>query len=686
MAYGSGSGKIDYRSGLTDMLARLENKTGFKLVDKAVEDGVTFRAWCEDLGRKGLKVDGKPFTLDDRPAMAWLYDQIPSTIKECYRRQLVLMKCAQVGFTIMEILASIYLGLKFQPCTIGMFLPDQRLAQIKSSVRFMPIVRTVPEAHKRMSMEAMDGNGRKSGEGNVSVRQIGDALYLFAWTSGRATTESVPMDFLNFDEVQEMTSAQIEKTMERVSASQYRYVLMGSTANWPESDIHAMYLLGSRHAFHTRCPTCDAMKPLDDYFPACIQWDPEAVDSLTGLPGLYRYVCESGHWIDDPQNGEWVAADPSKALVLSAHFPQMLSPTITPGEIMYKWQISTDKKNFYNRVLGKPYLNPDQIPVTLEHMNRCVRYGVERGLRWEKSGNGTFAGIDQMGQFNAMIIKKRLDDGSQAVVHIEEIYSEDPFGRCSELMNLYKVACCVVEGNPNFNEAHAFAKRHPGRVFICDGFGALTNGELIEWHDRGKVDASDRRTDDEMRSRWTVKADQFRTMQISLARFTSDPPTCLWPDPDQIVQNDIRDKEGIITASPARRAFHHFTKTALVAEKDEETNQYKRKVQKVGIDPHFSYANQLCDVAWSRAHGTSTFILPQEKTVTAGQESIMEAMPGLPEHIVAMVDPLPQGVCGRCSAFDPDAGRCTARNFVVQKKDPGCDMFMGREYDEDLSQ
>jgi hypothetical protein len=54
----------------------------------------------------------------------------------------------------------------------------------------------------------------------------------------------------------------------------------------------------------------------------------------------------------------------------------------------------------------------------------------------------------------------------------------------------------------------------------------------------------------------------------------------------------------------APRAFHHFTKTALVAENHPDTNQFNRNVKKVGIDPHFSYANQLCGVAWARTHGT----------------------------------------------------------------------------------
>jgi hypothetical protein len=220
-----------------DLIARLEQKTGFKLdTTTVIPDGMSFRDWCVDLGRKGLKVDGKPFLLDDRPAMAWIYDQIPTTADEAYRYILVIMKCAQVGFTVMEILAAIYLGLKFGPCTVGMFLPDQNLAGIKSTERFMPIVRSIPEVHKLMTQDADNGSGKKAGEGNVTKRRLDEALYIFSWTSGRATTESIPMDVLNFDEVQEMTLDQIEKTYERLSASAIRFMLMGSTANWPEAD------------------------------------------------------------------------------------------------------------------------------------------------------------------------------------------------------------------------------------------------------------------------------------------------------------------------------------------------------------------------------------------------------------------------------------------------------------------
>ncbi len=200
------------------------------------------------------------------------------------------------------------------------------------------------------------------------------------------------------------------------------------------------------------------------------------------------------------------------------------------------------------------------------------------------------------------------------------------------------------------------------------------------------MDVSERRTGDEYRTRYTVKADQFKCMQASMARFTANPPICLWPDPQELCQ-DVLEK-GVRQRVPiAPRAFHHFIKTALGSEKDEDTNSYKRVVRKVGIDPHASYANQLCDVAWSRAHGTATFLIPQEESKTVHKEKA-EAMNmhGLPSQVVGMMAPLPAGeVCGRCSAYPfggdslPPHGTCRERNIVVQARDPGCPWFVPRD-------
>lgn len=673
----------DYLKSVMTMVARLEERTGFKVESTTViPDDMPFRQWCNNLAQAGMKVDGKPFRLDDRPAMAWVYDQIPTTSDEAFRYILVIMKCAQVGFTILEILAALYLGIKFGPSTVGMFLPDMNLAGIKSTERFMPIVRSIPQVHGLMKQDAADGSGRKSGEGNVTKRRLDDALYIFSWTSGRATTESIPMDILNFDEVQEMTLDQIEKTYERLSASEIRFMLMGSTANWPEADIHHWYLKGTQHRFHTQCPTCGVAKPLDDYFPSCIKFD--------GVSDRYRYVCQAGHWIDDPQIGDWIPDIPKadggvevgverrhrRQRIRSLHFPQFLSPTISPDEIISAWGSATDMKNFYNRKLGKPFLDPSQVPVTLEHLAACVEAGRIAGIVWKQRARNTYMGIDQMGNFNVHVIKERLADGRQAVIHVEETYGEDPFARSSELMELYGVGVCVVEINPNYNEAKRFAGRHKGKVFICNSFGSVDEG-MVQWGDAPRLDTSDRRTTEEDRDRYTLRMDQYKCMQVSMARFTDK--LCFFPDPQGLVQ-EVLEKGKMQMAAVLPRAFHHFTKTALVAEKDDETNKFRRSVKKIGIDPHFSYANMLCDVAWARAHGTSTFILPDMDTTT--KKELKPQNIGA-QPLIAKIEELRGELttgqrCGGCTSFDPVDGMCMERWFKVREQDLGCPMWIGK--------
>lgn len=639
---------------------------------RVIGQNETFRQWCDRLSADGLKVDGRPFQLEDRPAMAWIYDQIPSTVDEAFRKTLVLMKCAQVGFTVMEMLAVIYLGIKFQPATVGMFLPDMNLAGLKSSERFMPIVRTVPDVHRLMTMDAPDGSGRKTGEGNVRTRRIGDAMFVFSWTSGRATTESIPMDILSFDEVQEMTLEQMEKTRERLSASAIRFTLMGSTANWPDSDIHHWYKRGSQFRFHTECPHCLASKPLDEYFPECIKFDPDL--------DRHRYVCkECDGWIDDPQRGSWIADTPDaergESPIRSIHFPQFLSPTISPGDIIFAYNTATDMKNFFNRKLGKPYLDPTQVPVTLEHMSRCVEAGRAAGVAWKSRAKGAYMGIDQMGNFNVHVIKERLPDGRQAVIHVEETYSADPFERSAELMELFGIAVCVVEINPNYNDAKKFANRFPGRVFICNSFGSLQE-DMIKWGDTPKMGVSDRRTDEDAQDRFTLRMDQYKCMQVSMSRFTTDIPTCLFPDPQGLIQ-DVLEKGVKQLVAVLPRVFHHFTKTALVAEKDDNTNQYRRSVKKVGIDPHFSYANMLCDVAWSRSHGTSTFILPAAEQPKS-EEMGGAQMPKQFAEIRDQIDVSRDEICGRCISFNEETRHCSENQCTVKPADPGCWAFIAK--------
>lgn len=662
---------------------------GIELTDEQAIIGTdeTFRDWCLRLAASGLQVDDMPFELANRPAMWFIYDQIPSTVEEAFERMVVMMKCTQVGFTVMEMLAMIYMAIKFMPCKIGMYLPDMNLAGVKSSIRFMPILRTIPAAHRMLTTDSLTGGSK--GEGNVLVRVMGRSRFHFMWTSGKGATESIPLDVLSLDEVQEMKKEQIEKTKERLSGSRIKFTLAGSTANWPDEDIDWLYKQGTMHEFWTACPCCGDLHPLDSYFPACIKYDDEIRD--------YRYVCKScGAWIDDPQGGEWRAQrgywdmekqrwvdEEGVPMTVSLHFPQFLSPTITARNIITKYHNADDLKNFWNRVLGKPYTDPSQVPVNLEMLNACAAEGMRLGLQWMARASGAYMGIDQMGNYNVAIIAIRMPSGHMGVIHVEEILvapspenpEASPFDRCDELMVQYGIAVCVVETLPNYNDAKRFANRHPGKVFLA-GYADIKE-DMMRWGD-AKLSNAERKTDAEDRDRYTVILDQYKCMQVAMKRIQNK--VTVFPAPDGLHQEVLeKGQQGarVRIALLKDRVFMHFTRTALIVEKDEEQKKYKRKVVKVGIDPHFSYAYMLLNVAWARAHGTAMFLFPDEQApsgAAANKGAIANsAVVSAIEEQRAMVDEL--GKCGGCEHFDPEAEYCMERDLRVRAPDISCAFF-----------
>lgn len=623
-----------------------------------------FREWCEALAARGLRVDGKPFRLDNRPALAAIYDLIPTHPQDARDRMVVLMKGAQMGLTLWEILADLYMAIKWKPVTIGLYVPDMKLAAYKSEHRFMRIARTIPGLPKAMA-EPPAGGTRKRGEGNTLTRTLLESIFLFLWTSGKAMTESFPADVVSFDEVQGMAPDDISRTRERMSASEVRFTLLLSTPKWPDADIHFWYQRGTQHEFNTRCDACGALSVLSQHFPKCLRLD----------EGPGHYICPTCEArIADPQVGEWRPTFPERAIE-SYHLSQILSPTVTPAQLLEEWQLSQtgkQRQNYYNRKLGLPYVDPTQIPVTLAHLQACVAAGAAVGLRWQARASSSVMGIDQMGGFNAVLIKGRLPDGRQALLHAEAIFDEDPFARCDALMDLYGVEACVVEGLPNWNDAKRFANRHPGRVFVAS-YGDQEDTQT--WGDQ--IARTDRKTATEARDRYTVRLNQYKAMQAATARLAQG--QCLFPDP-QGLECDYRD-------GPPRRVlllrdivFEHLTHVALVSERDPETGRWRTFVQKIGMDPHFAYANMLCDVAWVRGTG-GTFMLTEKPAELALQDSLRERLPGIDPLVLRKVQPAPEGTCGRCEAFPQgeDRGRCTARGLVVLAGDVACPMYVGVE-------
>ena len=620
--------------------------------------GMGFREWCQALGDMGLKVDGHAFDLSRRPALHAIYDLIPATAEEAQGRIIALQKGAQMGLTVWEVLADLFMAIKWRPITIGMYLPDAKLASYKSEHRFMRLVRTIPSIYRALTSPPDGALRNSSGEGNKLTRTLLDSIFLFLWTSGQALTESFPADVLSFDEVQGMAPDDISRTMERLSASSVRFTMMLSTPKWPDADINFWYRQGTQHRFHTECSSCGEFFVLSDHFPDVIVSD--------------QFCCPSCRTeLSDPQMGEWIPTYPDREIE-SYHLPQLLSPTVTPKQLLWSWQTAKtgdQRRNFMNRKLGMPYADPDQIPVNLEHLAACAEAGKREGAQWEPSGAVTYMGIDQMGGFNAVLIARALPGGRSTLVHAAAIFTSDPFADCDVLMKRYGVTCCVVEGLPNWNDAKRFANRHPGRVFVAS-YG--DQADTIVWGDM--VTKADKKTKEEERDRYVVRLSQYKAMQMALARITDG--LVAFPDPTAL-ECDYKDGAAKRVALLRDVVFEHLTKVALISERDPETGRWRSYVKKVGIDPHYAYAWMLLEVALARNSGGGQIML--------GDTSGTNWMPGGEPTADGMETSLLGGramevsgdVCGKCDAYK--AGWCGERGLAVGERDPACVMFVAEE-------
>lgn len=672
------------RGSMSDGMFRLRFEGEFSrhLIEMAegclnIPENMTFRQWCESLAEKGMKVDGKPFSLDDRPALIPIYDAIPTRKEDAKKRVLVIQKATQLGLTVWEVLANIYMAVKWEPVTIGMFMPTQSVALYKSAHRFMRIVRSAPDVYRLLTTgKDVSGKSVSVGEGNKLTRKVGDSLLLFLWTTGKVTTESIPMDVVTLDEVQEMKLDQIDKVRARTGDSDIAFMVLLSTSNLPDLDIDHWYRKGNQEVWHTECPECGAFSDLSDpasNFPdKSIGYDNARREYFWRCP-----VC--GAEIADAQQGKYIVTNPNNEnpLIRSFLLPRTLSPKFTPREMIENWRqakTGDQKKSFYNRTLARPYIDAEQLPVTMAHCVAAAAAGALLGLKWKTTARDTYMGIDQMGGFNAVVIKERLPDGRQAYVHAEAVFDIDPFGRCAALMEQYGVTVCVVEQLPNVNDARKFANQFPGRVFLC-GYSDMRD-DSMQWGD--DLSASDRKTSEEDRTRYTVNINQYKCMQTSLYRIRGTlvdgklVPMCLFPDPDELVQDVVESGKNKRIVLMRDWVFVHFTKTALVVEQDDEQRKAKAKVMKIGIDPHFAFANMLCDVAWARSHGTGMMLFAETAPVNEVRSAVEAAMPGLPGGVVDLFD-VRQDVCGRCSSFVD--GSCSERGFSVGARDAACMMF-----------
>lgn len=191
----------------------------------------SFALWTQT---SGVRVDNNPIEFNTHRYLLPIY--------MCNDTEIVWRKAAQLGATVYMLLRMIWWLHVNQGRKAGLYFPTKEGVENLSKDRLTPLLQSVP------SLRASVDNNDKLG-----LRRIGKSSFYLFHLGGVASKDSVPLDFVAFDEVRLCKASDIDQALERISHSPYKEKIFMSTAGQPGADIDARFELGTQHVWRAKC-------------------------------------------------------------------------------------------------------------------------------------------------------------------------------------------------------------------------------------------------------------------------------------------------------------------------------------------------------------------------------------------------------------------------------------------------
>jgi len=506
--------------------------------------------WAE---HSGVEVDENPFSFAGH---AYLYPLFSDRSE-----YVVLMKAAQMGATIYMMLKAFHMSLFHaswgfdHPIKIGFYFPDSKGIGRVVKDRVVPLMKSCNDLRPYSKEQRQD------------LRPVGKSSLYFLYMGGQSTKDSVPMNALFFDEVRLVKISEIFQAYARVLASvPYRYKHHVSTAGYPNGDIHKLFLNTDQKWFYTRCHACNCEQILATEFPNCM-----ARHTKGPKKGQYYIQCKKCKTeLVNTQRGRYIAHNPGHANS-GFQISQLISSKTTPDEIMFEYENTTDMKEFYNHMLGIPFVDKTNKPIEEEDLDN----NVDPLAVWGDYIGVNYMGVDQMMNMNYVFIIEKFD-----------------------------VEVCVVDAMPHSNDALNFANDYPRKVIL-----AYSNeyNDMVSWEE-GKTKKKHKKARPETVAKRRVYLDLYKSIGYTINLIVKK--KMVWPDPDKQVQECHPYGGGRKDNYPIMRthAYPHFA--CPVREKvevEEETGRYRMRWNMVGMDPHSLDALNFAVFASERKGGGFSF-------------------------------------------------------------------------------
>ena len=381
---------------------------------------------------KGVILDGKPFTYNRHEYLIEPYqDNHPHQVE---------MKGTQMGLTSKAMLRVAY-GARYDDKLRGFlyFFPSKTDVLEFTKGRFNPMIIDNPDT---IGSWVRDTD-------SASIKHIWNGIITFRGMQSRVGMKGVPGDFVVIDELDEAPIDFVFWIKKRLAHSEEKRILKLSNPTLPDYGIDFEFQSSDQRYWLLKCEKCGKYTDLVETFPDC----------FVTFKGETIRLCQ--HCRDralNPSVGQWVARRPSITEKRGRQYSQLWSHFISPAEILDEFRTTKRIGDFWNLTVGIGYVEAENRLGIQEVLKLCGNDGI-----LTEDPGPCFMGVDPGGRIHVVISKRHPEKRGQ-IIHLG-VY--DDFEELDRLMTNFNVTRCVIDGQFEQRNCRAFAKRHPGRVFLC---------------------------------------------------------------------------------------------------------------------------------------------------------------------------------------------------------------------------
>jgi hypothetical protein len=405
-----------------------------------------------------ISVDQTPFDLRRYPYLIELFDTSS--------RYKTILKGGQMGFTsflVLKYLAGAAMGTLRG---VGIYFPSHKEAGDFANARVDPML---SQGTFRGLVNETNTQGLKMINGTQFYMRGAGPI----GGSGKASkgpVKSIPLDWLGFDEMDEMLPSRVDAAEHRLDGSKCPEQTQLSTPTLPNFGVDLNFQESDKRRWFWICPKCGKDQCLELEYPDCIALP-------TGMPAFY--ICRKCREVLERYEGLWVPECPQVFEHRGYSVSQMCSPTRTAQDIVTSEIRANNRgmlREYWNQVMGIAWAEIQDM-LTKALLDECATQS-PRSLQHE---GPCCMGVDLGRYHHHYVVKMRTSAVDSEVLDFGRV---DDLNEIDVIARRFNVRNGVIDQQAETHAAREFIDAHPG-WFGCEYVVRQPSG--YQWDEQSRV-------------------------------------------------------------------------------------------------------------------------------------------------------------------------------------------------------